>query len=212
MLEKVVHAGEFFDIGSLDSYTQPLNTGQVSVSCTERQIDVTRVLFGKNKLVALNGTNRKNPQRNFIWVPYAPNAINYTETQGRDVLSGPFSGCYMVVYNYKRSRRVAHIATPQANTPGGAVPAWNRLVASDPDIEVVAGFRPHEHIGSLSNLMKPTDSAFKCFGLVTGTNALWTIATFSQRDPETKVVSPYFRILAITAVTSMTIQELSVLP
>lgn len=47
-----------------------------------------------------------------IWLPYVPGGINYSNSQGLDVISGPFSGCIMAAYTKRGGeRRICHVST-----------------------------------------------------------------------------------------------------
>ncbi|MBI2379779.1 MAG: hypothetical protein HYV16_03365 [Gammaproteobacteria bacterium] len=54
-------------------------------------------------------------------LPYVAGAINYTEMQGRETISGEFTGCSMAIYNFNGSTRVCHVDT--AKTSSGDAPS-----------------------------------------------------------------------------------------
>lgn len=49
-------------------------------------------------------------------LPYVAGAINYTEMQGRETISGEFTGCSMAIYNFNGSTRVCHVDTAKTST------------------------------------------------------------------------------------------------
>ena len=64
-------------------------------------------------------------------LPFAANGINYTSSQGRDVLSGNFTGCLMASYKVGGEVRVCHVSTG----PGqDCLPAWAALKATAANI------------------------------------------------------------------------------
>jgi hypothetical protein len=73
----------------------------------------------------------------FFLLPWVGNGINYTESTGRDVLSGPFTGCIMAVYMKSGVRRVCHVATPECNG------AWTKLKQ---ETQVVKEFKPSDFL------------------------------------------------------------------
>jgi hypothetical protein len=73
----------------------------------------------------------------FLLLPWVGNGINYTESMGKDVLSGPFTGCIMAVYKRNGSRRVCHVATPECKD------AWAKI---KDETEVVKEFKPSDYL------------------------------------------------------------------
>ena len=201
MIEKKIRKGQYLDFGNIGAtQSQPAGTGQVSIGTADRQIsDSSKEHFYSATYRAVSdGSNLVKENRNFKWLPWADNAINYIESQGSDVLSGPFSGCHMVVYNYNGARRIGHIATP------GAKNAWNSLVANDPLIEVLAGFKPD--VGYVDEIAKDNDSGLNIFGLVTAESGLYCIISFVQN------FKPESRIAAKKRMDSLSVEVLSNLP
>src|SRR5215467_12584811 len=49
-------------------------------------------------------------------LPYVCGAINYTEMQGRETISGEFTGCAMAIYNFNGSTRVCHVDTAKPSS------------------------------------------------------------------------------------------------
>jgi hypothetical protein len=201
MIEKKISKGGFIDFGSIAAaQTCVAGTGQVNYGVEDRQIgDSSRENFYNAKHRAVGaGSHATKAGRNFKWLPWADNGINYAESQGNDVLSGPFSGCYMVIYTYGGVRRIGHIATP------GAKAAWNALVAADPQIQVVGGVRPDT--GYKNELPKGNDSRFNILGLVTADSKFYAVMTFLQGG------SNESRIAAIRKMDSLSVATLSALP
>jgi hypothetical protein len=82
------------------------------------------------------GENAEKGHRNFFWLPWVLDAVNQVNQQGRDVMSGPFSGCYLIRYKEAGGDwRVAHVSMP------GGAKAWNAL-AAQPGFSIQCGFKP----------------------------------------------------------------------
>jgi hypothetical protein len=62
-----------------------------------------------------------------LFLPYMPNGINYTSTYGLDVISGPFSGCWMASYLRGGYRCICHVATPECNNTWNAIKALTQV-------------------------------------------------------------------------------------
>jgi len=57
-------------------------------------------------------------------LPYVAGAISYAVMQGRQTISGPFTGCTMAVYNNQGTTRVCHVDTAAPST--GEAPSKTR--------------------------------------------------------------------------------------
>lgn len=71
----------------------------------------------------------------FRWLPWADGKINYANLEGKDILSGFFTGCWMVLYK-DQNLRVAHIATGNKDCKN----LWSNAA---PGFQNVKGFLPH---------------------------------------------------------------------
>ena len=94
----------------------------------------------------------------FTWLPWVDGKINYCPSQGRDVLSGFFSGCWMARY-LEGDFRICHI-TVQDNAKDCKT-AWRQKAET---VESVTEFRPHSGM-----------DCEKVLGLITGTGAFYAI-------------------------------------
>jgi hypothetical protein len=107
------------------------------------------------------GENIEESYRNYYWLPWILGAVNYADQQGKDVMSGPFSGCYMIRYKHVGgSWRVAHV-----DMPGGSK-AWNEL-ASEDGFTIDCGFKPFlaDRLGAASD-----DTTY---GVITSDGKCW---------------------------------------
>lgn len=86
-----------------------------------------------------------------IYLPFAANGINYTESQGKDVISFNFTGCIMAAYTTPAgSRRVGHVSTGGGQDCLGE---WARIKAASSQ---VLAFKPHlfADVGAIAKAQK----------------------------------------------------------
>ena len=102
----------------------------------------------------------------FRWLPWVGGKINFANLEGKDVLSGMFTGCWMAVYQ-QVNQRVAHIATQTDATDCKA--SW-RAHRALPAVSEVQEFLPNRDLAGTFNL-----------GLVTSTSALYKLQLASEK-------------------------------
>lgn len=137
--------------------------GLVSVGVVDIRIKVKRVRESVKKRFLLKDkhvTTVEHDELNTRWLPWVGGKINYANLEGRDVLSGMFTGCWMAVYK-ETNLRVCHIATQTDATDCKA--AWRAHTAL-PGVTDVKEFLPARGLEGTFNL-----------GLVTSTSALYKI-------------------------------------
>ncbi len=76
----------------------------------------------------------------FVYLPFAKDGINYVVPQGRDVLSGKFSGCIMASYKADNQVRVCHVSTGDGQD---CKAAWTDIANRSAN---VFQFKPADHI------------------------------------------------------------------
>ena len=103
-----------------------------------------------------------------LLLPWVGNGINYTESEGKDVLSGPFTGCIMAVYKRSGSRRVCHVATPECKD------AWAKVKA---ETQLVKEFKPSDHLPDA--ITKSLKGGLVIYGHVTSDDKCY--AVFGER-------------------------------
>jgi len=102
-----------------------------------------------------------------FFIPWASNGINYVQTMGRDVISGPFTGCIMASYDTGGGRRVCHVATPECNA------AWTTLKAQA-GVTLNVEFQPHLSV-NVGSLKKKLTGGLYCMGVITATDDCYAI-------------------------------------
>lgn len=130
----------------------------ISGGVVDTSLHVKRVTERVQKKFLRNTTVEESEvfKINFRWLPWADGKINVANLEGKDVLSGYFTGCWMVLYK-DQNLRVAHIATGDQDCKN----LWSNAA---PGFQNVKGFLPH--IGS--------NNAFS-LGLVTENTDLFKI-------------------------------------
>jgi hypothetical protein len=82
--------------------------------------------------------------RNFQWLGYYPGGVSEVAFDNLDVLSGPFSGCWMMVYKKDGATHVGHVGTKDdtAHAVSKAVKtAWTDFANANP-LTIERGFSP----------------------------------------------------------------------
>lgn len=133
--------------------------GKKEISITDK---IKKKLFGSK--ILHGGTA--------IWLPYTPGAINYVNSCGKDVISGPFSGCIMAAYEKKKigGRRVCHVAT--SGDKMDCKTLWQEIKN---ECATCIEFKPmNAYKDSFKKQMKKFNKSI-FFGLITSDNRCYTI-------------------------------------
>ena len=112
-----------------------------------------------------------------LLLPWVGNGINYTESTGRDVLSGPFTGCIMAIYKRGGVRRVCHVATPECKD------AWAKVKGEG---QVTKEFVPSDKLPKDFNA-KTLKGGLVIYGLVTADEKCFAI--LGERDKTGKTTA-----------------------
>lgn len=148
------------------------------------------------------------PARPYTWLPYVPGKTNFVLLGPHPVLSGPFSGCYMIEYQQAGQRRICHVATPEAKA------TWNVFARNQGGVMMLRGFRPSDRAAPLAPLPAPGgtgDSAsWKIFGLMTG-DGMYALFCYKQQVSNT-VSNTRFRVASIREAASLPLDGLRNLP
>ena len=198
-IETKMSVGEFIQLPPGKS---PSRNGVVSEGCSEHSILISKKVKGydaKTRLIQ-DGFNPKTKKshRNFIWLPWIVGAVNYTEQGGKDVLSGRFSGCYMIRYKMSGGAwRVAHVHTPEG------IDAWNEL-ASAPGFQISGGFKPF----LASNVQKYGSDAHT-YGIITDAGLCYRLMVKETRWNFKKgEADVYHEIIEISPIESVLADDL----
>ena len=142
-----------------------VNVGVVDTSFKIKRVTETiqKRLILKDKILI----TVEHDQLTFRWLPWVSGKINYADMGGKDVLSGMFTGCWMVLYK-EGSNRVGHVAT---QTDAGDCKATWRAHKALNTVSEVKEFRPDVDLAGALNL-----------GLVTSTGALYKIQLAGEKQ------------------------------
>lgn len=123
------------------------------------------------------------------WLPYAPGRISWEELTGRAVLSGKFTGCWMVVYNWFGMTRVGHIGTAEPGLPEtvSVHRVWDEFRRDHPNW-VLRAFKPYSMDRDRVPATTGKDVAANptWFGLVTAQQECYSIVAYPQQDNPNK--------------------------
>lgn len=168
-IEKQLKVGDFLYGFSFPKAQGGGEPGLVSTGVIDAKIKIKRTretvikrrIFKKNK-VEITVEHEEVEAR---WLPWVPGKVNYANQEGKDVLSGMFTGCWMVAYKEGGDMRVGHMATQTDATDCKA--AWRLHKAK---VTGVKEFLPHKGMAGTFNL-----------GLVTTTGALYKIQLAGEK-------------------------------
>ena len=144
-----------------DFLTQPKNSLTIEQSSKEKlnvpmwdskAQDFARDDEDKKKLIqqrqrvsgVVAGENAEKEHRNFQWLRYYGGAINQVAFDNLDVLSGDFSGCWMMEYRKDGVLYVGHVGTiddPNKPHSVAAKKAWNDFALAHAG-DILRGFSP----------------------------------------------------------------------
>ena len=107
-----------------------------------------------------------------LWLPYTPGAINYTNSSGRDVISGPFSGCIMAAYVTGGGRRVCHVSTEAEGHRNDCKELWGKIKEN---CTSYIEFKPHDVYRQFSNKKLRKFGNVVIFGIITADNNCFSL-------------------------------------
>lgn len=167
--------------------TAPGRNYQVQVSEGSGFLNRTRtsgVMVGQNMAA-------KKAHRNFRWLHWQPGKITYLPLAGSDILTGPMSGCWVVIFNMAGIPYVAHIGTYDPGSPATlqVKAAWAAAFAAG-TVQPIAAFQPNRHLAPATPGLY-----FTYYGLVTSGQSLHAMrldrtdhhATLNQIGPMVQV-------------------------
>lgn len=150
--------------------------------------------------------------RNFQWLSYSPGYLSYVSLNAYDVLTGPMSGCPIVLYKEGAHTYVGHVGTVVGydDENQSLYDAWYAKIKT-PGVTFVSSFNPlrHSQPQNLTNQHHWADISLapSIFALVTkNTHELYTIITFPVMDPQTKQGTGALRIAAVERMSKRGLQ------
>jgi hypothetical protein len=93
------------------------------------------------------GQNANKAHRNFRWLHWQGGKITYLPLNGPDILTGPMSGCWVVIFTMAGQHYVGHIGTtaPGSTNTLQVKAAWAAAVQAG-TVTPVAAFNPTRHL------------------------------------------------------------------
>jgi hypothetical protein len=187
-IESKLIVGRFLDFTMPTNAPPPIpedkfiNQNQINMTIRES----TGVLQKQSSIVEGTGTK---VHRNFQWLAWIPGAISAVQLAWGDVLTGPMSGCWVVVFKQKGIEYVGHIGTSDvAAQTEAAKTAWRGFTSSNPQAPFPTGFNPLRAWTGPNPKLEPGDLAADIFGLVTKQPLeFYTVWTYKGDGPKRPV-------------------------
>lgn len=127
----------------------------------------------------------RKAHRNFRWLPWAAGSITELRIPGVEVLSGPFSGCWLTVYLRGGQYYVGHVGTSEQAAATAAVKlTWNTTMVAHPG-NVLAAFNPFRPYRHVQPPAQEGEITFRVYAVVT--NSFRCYAIFTWRDSVTNL-------------------------
>lgn len=121
--------------------------------------------------------------RNLQWLYWFSGEISHVPMNGVDVLTGPMSGCILVMFRHNGVVHAGHLGTDIAHPDNNAAvkDTWNTF-ATDNEDDVVGGFNPANDWPGGYPAQRRGEGAARIFGLMTTAQEFWTIFTYQQHN------------------------------
>ena len=214
MIEKKIAKGGFFTFPHTVPMPGPVfrqNTGSFyeQPACNLQWDD--QVKNGDDKTISrtVSPGISGNVSRNFQFLGYYPYVITHLPTNGFDVLSGHFTGCWMILARFGGAEHVFHVGTEYDHEKNKITKEkWNKWAQSH-NADIIAGFQPNRHWLSETPILvgKEAINHVKIYGLITQNHQLFTIAAIKQIDTPN-----LYRIAGIQLIASAPKSHLCFLP
>jgi hypothetical protein len=134
------------------------------------------------------GQHAVKGHRTFGWLTWLPGSISYVNMAGHDVLTGPMSGCDLVMYRQGGKVMAAHLGTDigaaAANTAVKTL--WNNFALAHPH-DVIGGFNPFNDVNPWIPARKWDDAVGPpvYYGVYTTNNRFYTLVLYAQQTSGT---------------------------
>lgn len=141
-------------------------------------------LFSRTKTSGIVAGQNQKARRNFNFLTYIPGLVTQTPLAGVDVLTGPMSGCWIMVYTHEGVTKVGHVGTflkPTDQKSIAAKAAWAAFTQQVPAPQLIAGFNPFTHWKERGFPLKVGDDGNgSVYALVTTDHRLYSIYLYRQ--------------------------------
>lgn len=191
MIEQKLIVGRYINMTNVNSADQAMRKAStskpgsfVTVPIQACYIQESTGIFTKTSDV--KDESGPKPHRNFWWLPWLSGAISEVPMQGVDVLTGPMSGCWMVMYRKgsERTVYVGHVGTDldRPYETEEVKKTWKQFAADNPG-DVIAGFNPLRSWPDPLPAQKDGEGKAIVYGLLTTAQVLYGVFTYQQTDP-----------------------------
>jgi len=139
-------------------------------------------VFTKKSTVTA-GAHATKPWRTFGWLAWLPGSISEVPLGGNDVLTGPMSGCDLVLYRRLGVVYAGHLGTDVgAAAQNASVKAtWNGFATNAGALDIIGGFNPFLQWVLPYPAAQGNDlGAPIFFGLYTTAHTFYTLVLYSQ--------------------------------
>jgi hypothetical protein len=159
------------------------------------------------------GQHAVKGHRTFGWLTWLPGSITYVNMAGHDVLTGPMSGCDLVMFRQGAKICAAHLGTDIGAIAGNAAvkTLWNNFAVAHP-ADVIGGFNPFNDVNPWIPAQKADDAAGPpvYYGVYTTTHRFYTLVLYAQKTSNTdnRPHPTLKRIAGIRRIASKTLLQL----
>jgi hypothetical protein len=123
------------------------------------------------------GAHATKGHRTFRWLPWLLGKVSCVPLAGADILTGPMSGCWLVIFQYNGVRHAGHIGTDTSPTSANTLQAraaWRNAVNAN-RIVPVAAFNPvGPNLPALGTLNLKNEAA-EFYGAYTANGIVYTV-------------------------------------
>lgn len=193
MIDEKLKAGRFIKFPVTLNYHKGVNAAKADYGTILNQapiplnIQESSGVFTKKSGVGA-GTNDTKTYRNFQWLPYIPGVVNQVALGGVDLLTGPMSGCWIMIYTDGDMVKVGHVGTANEWTTEESKKAkegWNTWAAAHKD-DVIGGFKPFTSASAIPPREKGDEFAPMYLGGVNADMQCYSICGYAQMDDKTQ--------------------------
>ncbi|WP_310497924.1 hypothetical protein [Sandarakinorhabdus sp.] len=181
MIERKIRTGMMLDFpmptfgayADTGNFLQPVPTIRCHV-WREGTFSTTRGVGG--------GMLHRQGHRNFAWLPYRPGWTTFASLDACDILSGPFSGCRMLLCEVNGVRQVYHIGTWNGPETDKSLRAKRAMFAhlGDASVTYVAGFSPFASYNPMPDGLPGESVIPRVLGLFTDDGDMFSILMRKQ--------------------------------
>lgn len=209
MIENKIKVGRFYNFTAPQVANIPHNDGDFTAQPQHLMYVGEAVKSGKlgSRIKTSDmtpGQHATKARRNFQWLTWLPGAITHILIGGVDVITGPMSGCDLVIFRQNGAAHAGHLGTdvdnPARNT--AVKNAWNAF-ATNHHARVIGGFNPlRDWPRNNYPAHKGKDGQARIFGIYTSNHTFYTLFTYQQTD------TGHLRVAGLERIPSKALHQL----